>query len=95
MQTVVHTKVFEAAAKRAGMTEAEIAALEDMPARDPEAGDVIQGSGGCRKVRIAGRGKGKSGGYRVITFYSSPRDPGLSAYRVLQGQEGQPQGRRS
>ena len=75
MQTVVHTKVFEAAAKRAGMTEAEVAALEDMLARDPEAGDVIQGSGGCRKVRVAGRGKGKSGGYRVITFYSNPAIP--------------------
>lgn len=28
------------------------------------------GTGGCRKVRVAGRGKGKSGGYRTITFYS-------------------------
>lgn len=28
------------------------------------------GTGGCRKIRFAGRGKGKSGGYRVITFYS-------------------------
>jgi hypothetical protein len=26
-------------------------------------------------VRVAGRGKGKSGGYRVITFYSSPAIP--------------------
>jgi hypothetical protein len=31
---------------------------------------VRQGTGGARKVRFAGRGKGKSGGYRVITFYS-------------------------
>jgi hypothetical protein len=46
-----------------------------MLANDPEAGDVIQGSGGCRKVRVAGRGKGKSGGYRVITFYSNPAIP--------------------
>ena len=63
--------MFEAAAKRAGMTEVETAALKDMLAKDPEAGELIQGSGGCRKVRVAGRGKGKSGGYRVITFYSS------------------------
>ena len=33
------------------------------------AGDLIVGSGGCRKVRVAGRGKGKSGGYRVITYF--------------------------
>jgi hypothetical protein len=75
MHTVVHTKMFEAAAKRTSMTEAEISALEDILANDPEAGDVIQGSGGCRKVRVAGRGKGKSGGYRVITFYSGPAIP--------------------
>ena len=29
----------------------------------------MRGTGGARKVRFAGRGKGKSGGYRVITFY--------------------------
>lgn len=32
----------------------------------PEAGDVIKGSGGCRKVRWAGDGRGKRGGVRVI-----------------------------
>jgi hypothetical protein len=26
----------------------------------------MQGTGGCRKIRLAGRGKGKSGGYRII-----------------------------
>lgn len=29
----------------------------------------MPGCGGARKWRMAGRGKGKSGGYRVITFY--------------------------
>ena len=33
---------------------------------NPEAGDLIQGSGGCRKVRWARQGMGKSGGVRVI-----------------------------
>ena len=33
---------------------------------DPEAGDVIQGTGGARKVRIPLEGRGKSGGGRVI-----------------------------
>lgn len=36
---------------------------------------MIEGTGGCRKLRIAGRGKGKSGGYRVITFFSGPSLP--------------------
>lgn len=36
--------------------------------KNPEAGRIIQGAGGLRKLRIAdpGRGKGKRGGYRVI-----------------------------
>ncbi|WP_368904769.1 type II toxin-antitoxin system RelE/ParE family toxin [Taklimakanibacter lacteus] len=29
----------------------------------------MEGTGGARKVRFAGRGKGKSGGYRVITYF--------------------------
>jgi hypothetical protein len=47
----------------------------DILARDPEAGEMITGSGGCRKVRVAGRGKGKSGGYRLITYYGGKDIP--------------------
>ncbi|MGE0685053.1 MAG: type II toxin-antitoxin system RelE/ParE family toxin [Candidatus Binatia bacterium] len=36
---------------------------------------MIEGTGGARKVRFAGKGKGKSGGYRVITFYSGSSIP--------------------
>jgi len=35
----------------------------------PNAGDVIQGSGGVRKLRWAAKGKGKRGGARVIYVY--------------------------
>ena len=37
-------------------------------AGSPEAGDLIRGSGGCRKVRWSASGRGKSGGARVIYF---------------------------
>jgi hypothetical protein len=37
-------------------------------AANPEAGDVIEGSGGCRKVRWGRSGEGKRGGVRVIYF---------------------------
>jgi len=37
-------------------------------AMNPEAGDVIRGSGGCRKVRWRQSGVGKRGGVRVIHF---------------------------
>jgi mRNA-degrading endonuclease RelE of RelBE toxin-antitoxin system len=35
-------------------------------ANNPEAGDVIPGSGGCRKIRWSRAGVGKRGGVRVI-----------------------------
>ena len=62
MHTVAETPTYLRRAKDAGMSEAEMKAAVDQVAFDPAAGDVVQGSGGCRKVRVAGRGKGKSGG---------------------------------
>jgi hypothetical protein len=69
MHTVAMTAAFLAQAKAEGMTEAEMTAAVLSISGDPEQGDLIQGSGGCRKVRVAGKGKGKSGGYRVVTFF--------------------------
>ena len=37
----------------------------------------MAGTGGARKVRFSGRGKGKSGGYRIITFYADEDIPVL------------------
>jgi len=37
-------------------------------AANPEAGDVVRGSGGVRKVRWSRKGDGKRGGVRVIYF---------------------------
>lgn len=36
---------------------------------NPRQGDVIQGAGGLRKVRLAGKGQGKRGGLRVIYYF--------------------------
>ena len=44
-------------------------------ASDPQCGEVMQGTGGCRKVRVAGRGKGKSGGYRIIIAFGGVHIP--------------------
>jgi hypothetical protein len=35
----------------------------------PDAGDVIPGAGGARKLRWAAKGKGKRGGARIIYVY--------------------------
>ena len=40
-------------------------------ASNPEAGDLIPGSGGCRKVRWSTAGRGKRGGARVIYTIAS------------------------
>lgn len=46
-------------------------ALQSELMKNPEAGDVIKGTGGLRKIRYADerRGKGKRGGLRVIYFW--------------------------
>lgn len=75
MHSVSITKPFESAAKQAGLTEEEVDDIVTYLAENPQAGEEIQGTGGCRKVRIAGRGKGKSGGYRTVTFYSGEAMP--------------------
>lgn len=36
---------------------------------NPKQGDVIQGTGGLRKIRVAGKGRGKRGGSRVIYYF--------------------------
>ncbi|HET8711471.1 MAG TPA: transcriptional regulator [Spongiibacteraceae bacterium] len=47
-------------------TEEERAEFAVYLALNPEAGKLIVGSGGCRKIRWAKEGSGKSGGVRII-----------------------------
>ncbi len=53
------------------LTDDEYRALQIELMQNPEAGDVIKGTGGLRKIRFADkrRGKGKRGGLRVIYYY--------------------------
>jgi mRNA-degrading endonuclease RelE of RelBE toxin-antitoxin system len=50
------------------LSEEDYAALQEALMRAPEAGPVIPGSGGVRKLRWAAPGRGKRGGYRVIYY---------------------------
>ncbi len=36
---------------------------------DPDAGNIIQGSGGIRKIRWSGSGRGKRGGSRILYYW--------------------------
>jgi len=67
MRTVAETPVFQRYAQEV-WSDAERAEFISWIAAHPEAGDVIPGSGGCRKVRWASGGHGKRGGARVIYF---------------------------
>ncbi|HZZ36559.1 MAG TPA: type II toxin-antitoxin system RelE/ParE family toxin [Caulobacteraceae bacterium] len=69
LHTVIETHAFRASAKAENMSESEIAEAVGTVSADPTAGDLIKGSGGCRKVRVARHGSGKSGGYRVVTYF--------------------------
>ncbi len=75
MHTVAQLRSFDTAARDAGMSEQEIEDLVTYLSENPDAGDEMTGTGGCRKVRLAGRGKGKSGGYRTVTFFSGDSMP--------------------
>ena len=86
MQTVIQTPTFLADAKAAGVADDELAVIVAAIAADPRAGDVIPGTGGARKVRFAASGRGKSGGYRVITFYAAEDVPVFLLALVSKGQ---------
>jgi mRNA-degrading endonuclease RelE of RelBE toxin-antitoxin system len=49
-------------------TEEELDSLKVFLSRSPDAGQLIPGTGGVRKVRWGGMGAGKRGGVRVIYF---------------------------
>jgi hypothetical protein len=57
------------------MTPAEVNELIALLSDNPLAGVVIPGTGGCRKLRVAGKQRGKSGGFRTVTFYSGANMP--------------------
>ena len=70
MHTVVLTASFERQLKIVRLREEEVQALIIILATNPFAGDLIEGSGGLRKLRFPKFGGGKSGGYRTIHFYA-------------------------
>lgn len=79
--TVVETPEFLSATRKL-FSEEERGVLVEHLARNPEDGDVIQGTGGVRKLRWGLEGRGKRGGARVIYFYHNSALPlfALTAY---------------
>jgi hypothetical protein len=55
--------------------------------QNPTAGAIMEGTGGCRKLRFAGKGKGKSGGYRTVHYYAGDDVPVLLLSLIDKGEE--------
>ena len=72
--TVIETTAFARRAEKL-LSPDERDEVVTFLAENPEAGDEIPGTGGVRKVRFAAKGKGKSGGVRVIYYPGFPRWP--------------------
>lgn len=57
------------------LTEAQRRDVIDYLAAHPKAGDLLEGTGGIRKLRRGRDGRGKSGGVRVIYYFHSEAMP--------------------
>ena len=71
------------------LSDAERHRLIDFVAHHPEAGDLIRGTGGLRKLRWAMKGGGKRGGLRLIYYFYNPEWPVflLTIYRKTEQQD--------
>jgi hypothetical protein len=64
----IETPIFTADV-RLLLSDDEYGALQEHLVSHPDAGDLIAGTGGLRKIRWAAIGKGKRGGARVIYYH--------------------------
>ncbi|MBQ6502490.1 MAG: type II toxin-antitoxin system RelE/ParE family toxin [Flexilinea sp.] len=63
----VYTSSFRKTWEAMGLSDNELPILENALLKNPKLGNVIEGTGGARKIRIQlNSGRGKSGGGRVI-----------------------------
>ena len=73
--TVVATLAFQKRVKALGLSGGELDAMYDRYQTRPDFGKVEPRTGGLRKGRVAKEATGKSGGYRVFSFYADIANP--------------------
>jgi hypothetical protein len=86
VHAVIEIPMFLRDVAQSGMPEDEHDRIVRQVAKTPLRGDIIPGTGGARKVRFAGRGKGKSGGYRVVTYFAADDVPALLLVLINKGE---------
>ena len=72
--SVVETPAYLADAEKL-LSENERSTIITLVAQNPQCGDVMAGTGGFRKVRVAVGDRGKSGGARVIYYFYNQTAP--------------------
>ena len=65
-RSFIELPIFKSRWEALGLNEEDLLRLQIELLADPKAGDVMQGTGGVRKMRFAFEHRGKSGGVRVI-----------------------------
>jgi len=74
MQTIVELPEFLRKADKL-LSATERLSIINYLAAHPASGDIMQGTGGIRKLRWSARGKGKSGGVRIIYYHHNESMP--------------------
>jgi hypothetical protein len=86
MQTVIETPTFLVDCRAASLTDDEVCEMVRAISLEPMVGGIIPGTGGARKRRFPGRGKGKSGGYRTVSYFAGDDVPVLLLALIDKGE---------
>lgn len=73
--SIIETTAFTRRLKDLGVSKDELASIYDAYASRPDYGTLVKNTGGLRKGRVAKDATGKSGGYRVFSFYMDSNNP--------------------
>ena len=82
---IIETAIFTKQVQKI-LTDEEYRDLQNILVCDPEVGDLIQDTGGLRKVRVASGGKGKRSGSRAIYYWIS-EDLKIISMRIFRSSE--------
>ncbi|MGB5456051.1 MAG: type II toxin-antitoxin system RelE/ParE family toxin [Gammaproteobacteria bacterium] len=74
MQTIVELPEFLRKSEKL-LTASQRIDIINYLAAHPAAGDIMQGTGGIRKLRWSAHGRGKRGGMRIIYYYHNESIP--------------------
>ena len=73
--SIVEATTFTRRLKDLGVSAEELASIYDVYASVPDYGKLVRNTDGLRKGRVAKDATGKSGGYRVFSFYMDNDNP--------------------